>query len=563
MLGGELGTDETAPTSEIGWSAKKDSRCQCEAAGTLDGGVVGGLVRPWFSPLVFSENNNTLENYNYVGNGNRWVSPSPRESTLPPLTLETPQAASWYTNSGVLNRIASWGYDAAGNIMNMGGTPARSFTYDGENRQVSATIVSATASYVYDGSGQRVSKTAAGQTTYFAYDAFGNLAAEYPTSTSPSPCGTPPCYFSVDHLGSTRLITDSASPANVRRYDFLPFGQEIGAGTNGRTTAVGYLASPDTFPMKFTGQSRDSETKDATSLASLDFFNVRYFSGVQGRFQSVDPGNAGANAADPQTWNAYAYVNNNPLSYTDPSGLGFWSDLWDTLWNGTLWIANHVLPFLATGGSNQIFGGGWFGLGGASTGPWNEQVPISVMSTGSLNTGGVFGSGNTGPYITNFSSITSVEGPNPFLSPSFSLAPLFPPLGKSSKLPPNPGGFGDVKALFGYDSKIPLPSCAAIGFTSALGHANPFTPDLASAAEISGTFYGSWTFNRALGHAALTASRAARTNSLVSPFRSSTFRGLFKQGIQGAETGAVVGIDIALGEGLMEEFSAMRQGRCQ
>jgi RHS repeat-associated protein len=59
---------------------------------------------------------------------------------------------------------------------------------------------------------------------------------------------------------------------------------------------------------------RDQET-------TLDWFNVRHMSGAQGRFQSVGPANAGANSSDPQTWNAYAYVGNNPLSYTDPSGM--------------------------------------------------------------------------------------------------------------------------------------------------------------------------------------------------------------------------------------------------
>jgi hypothetical protein len=48
-------------------------------------------------------------------------------------------------------------------------------------------------------------------------------------------------------------------------------------------------------------------------------------SGAQGRFQSVDPGNAGASLGDPQTWNAYSYVGNNPLSYIDPSGMAGFS----------------------------------------------------------------------------------------------------------------------------------------------------------------------------------------------------------------------------------------------
>ena len=56
---------------------------------------------------------------------------------------------------------------------------ARSFTYDAENRQVTATIGSGTSTYVYDGLGQRVSKTVSGQMTTYVYDVFGNLAAEY------------------------------------------------------------------------------------------------------------------------------------------------------------------------------------------------------------------------------------------------------------------------------------------------------------------------------------------------------------------------------------------------
>jgi hypothetical protein len=41
----------------------------------------------------------------------------------------------------------------------------------------------------------------------------------------------------------------------------------------------------------------------------------------QGRFMSLDPGNAGADITDPQSWNMYSYALNNPLRYVDPFGL--------------------------------------------------------------------------------------------------------------------------------------------------------------------------------------------------------------------------------------------------
>ena len=100
----------------------------------------------------------------------------------------------------------------------MGGTSARSFTYDAENRQVSSTINGVATTYAYDGNGMRVSKTTGGITTTYVYDAFGNLAAEYGGSGT-SPCGSATCYVTWDHLGSTRMLTDNtgANNANLRR----------------------------------------------------------------------------------------------------------------------------------------------------------------------------------------------------------------------------------------------------------------------------------------------------------------------------------------------------------
>lgn len=59
------------------------------------------------------------------------------------------------------------------------------------------------------------------------------------------------------------------------------------------------------------GKERDAET-------GLDYFGARYMSAAQGRFTSPDPGPF--IFPDPQSWNRYAYVQNNPLKYIDPTG---------------------------------------------------------------------------------------------------------------------------------------------------------------------------------------------------------------------------------------------------
>jgi len=64
---------------------------------------------------------------------------------------------------------------------------------------------------------------------------------------------------------------------------------------------------------RFTGKERDGET-------GLDYFGARYFSANAGRFMSADAPFADQHAADPQSWNLYSYVRNNPLRYTDPTG---------------------------------------------------------------------------------------------------------------------------------------------------------------------------------------------------------------------------------------------------
>jgi RHS repeat-associated protein len=61
------------------------------------------------------------------------------------------------------------------------------------------------------------------------------------------------------------------------------------------------------------GKERDAET-------GLDYFGFRYYSGAQGRWTSPDEPFADQHPADPQSWNLYGYVRNNPLRYIDPDG---------------------------------------------------------------------------------------------------------------------------------------------------------------------------------------------------------------------------------------------------
>ena len=63
------------------------------------------------------------------------------------------------------------------------------------------------------------------------------------------------------------------------------------------------------------------EPKERDTETGLDYFGARYFASVQGRFTSPDPIYFQASMmTDPQRFNLYAYVRNNPLRFIDPDG---------------------------------------------------------------------------------------------------------------------------------------------------------------------------------------------------------------------------------------------------
>jgi RHS repeat-associated protein len=181
--------------------------------------------------------------------------------------------------------------------------------------------------YTYNADGQRVRRKVGGVETWQIYGMEGELLAEYAASgavtlpqkeygyrngqllISAEPAADIKWLIS-DHLGTPRMIIDrTGSLANVKRHDYLPFGEELLAGTGGRTLAQGY--SGDNIRQKFTSKERDIET-------GLDYFLARYYSNIQGRFTSAD--SVGGSLLNPQSLNLYAYVLNNSLAYTDPTG---------------------------------------------------------------------------------------------------------------------------------------------------------------------------------------------------------------------------------------------------
>jgi RHS repeat-associated protein len=56
-------------------------------------------------------------------------------------------------------------------------------------------------------------------------------------------------------------------------------------------------------------------------FSGLDYAEQRYYSSALGRFITPDPYQGSIRIHNPETWNRYAYVVNNPINFNDPHGL--------------------------------------------------------------------------------------------------------------------------------------------------------------------------------------------------------------------------------------------------
>jgi len=218
-----------------------------------------------------------------------------------------------YTSNSPTNRFSSIPgcssllYDNDGNVLN---DCNHSYTWDADGNSISID----TAGLTFDAFDRAVEKNVSGTYTQIVYGPGGDKLALMSGSSLtkafiPLPGQATAVYngSGLDHyrhsdwLGSARLTSSpTQSTGFLSSGAYAPFGETY--------------ASSGTTDVSFTGQNPDT--------VSLDYdFLFRPYS-TQGRWPTPDP--AGLSAADPtnpQSWNRYAYVLNNPLRAIDPFGL--------------------------------------------------------------------------------------------------------------------------------------------------------------------------------------------------------------------------------------------------
>lgn len=127
-------------------------------------------------------------------------------------------------------------------------------------------------------------------------------------ATSNTPSSNYTRYFHKDALGSITAITDQQGKV-IDRYRYRPFGEQI---------ALGGDHQPPEAALGIALTNRGYTGHEHLRGLNLIHMNGRVYDPTLGRFMSADPYVQFANHT--QGYNRYAYVQNNPLKYTDPSG---------------------------------------------------------------------------------------------------------------------------------------------------------------------------------------------------------------------------------------------------
>lgn len=271
-----------------------------------------------------------------------WYYPPPPASSI----RYTANALNQYTAIGSVTLT----YDGNGNLTSDGSLV---YCYDAEGRLIGVVQGSCTAptstvaSYSSDAQGRRKLKTVGTTTTVFVTDAANREVLEYDGTS-----GQIQRWYAYG-LGPNEVL-NQMNVALRTRETFIPDIQGSVLATldsaSGALAKAGYLAygenpSATGGTFRYTGQRIDPETAGSAAQPSgLYYYRVRMYSPTLGRFLQVDP------AGFTNGINLYAYVGNDPLNRTDPTGRD-WSSISSSF---ALNASQYGLNTAATIASGQV-----------------------------------------------------------------------------------------------------------------------------------------------------------------------------------------------------------------
>lgn len=207
------------------------------------------------------------------------------------------------TNQQVTFGNQTLSYDLNGNLLNDG---TNTYTWNSRD-QLTSISGGMTAAFQYDSMGRRVSKTVNGSATNYLYDG-GNAVQELAGATPTANL----LYGGVDEVFSRTDAGGAKSPLTDALGSTFALGDSSGTMESwytydvfGRTGADGASSSNAS---QYTGRENDG--------TGLYYYRNRYYSPGLQRFISQDPLGFGGGDV-----NLYAYVGNDPVNNTDPSGL--------------------------------------------------------------------------------------------------------------------------------------------------------------------------------------------------------------------------------------------------
>jgi RHS repeat-associated protein len=213
-----------------------------------------------------------------------------------------------YTN----NRRNGFSYDSAVNLTNDIG---QTFTYDATGQQATASYGGYSLTQNYDGDGLRVKKSDNGTVTYYLRSSVlgGQVVAEmniaggwtrgyvYLGSQLLAVQQAGVFWMHEDPVTKSKRVTNSAGTV-VSTIETDPWGADTNRSSNAAFQ-----------PKKFTSYERDGNGTDEAMF--------RRYNRWQSRFDQPDPYDGSYDATDPQSFNRYAYTQNDPVNFTDPTGL--------------------------------------------------------------------------------------------------------------------------------------------------------------------------------------------------------------------------------------------------